>query len=145
MPLQSLLILVAAGIAGIAALLHLLGRSEPLRFDDAGAARRAWQDEFPDRPVTGVVLAANRRAALIETPQGLGLAWPVGADAAARPLSGARVRRRGDGLDIRLPDITAPRIRLRLDDTEAADWQRRIAAPRAAGDHQPADQKGAHP
>ncbi|SDN52942.1 hypothetical protein SAMN05216196_101809 [Lutimaribacter pacificus] len=122
MPLHILGILVVGGIAGVAVLLHLLGLSRVRRFGDEAAARAAWAAEFPDIPANRAVLCRNRAAALIETPQGPGVVWPMGADSTARFLTGARIARSRDGLTIRLPDYTAPRIRLTLDPDEAEAW-----------------------
>lgn len=122
MPLHILGILVIGGIAGIVVLLHLLGLSRPRRFEDEAAARSAWAEEFPEIPANRAVLCRNRAAALIQTAQGPGVVWPMGADSTARFLHGARITRTRDGLLIRLPDYTAPRIRLVLDPDEAEAW-----------------------
>ena len=129
MPLQLLGIMVVVGIAGIAVLLHLLGLSRPKRFEDEAAARAAWADEFPEVPVNRVVLCRNRAAALVETPQGPGVVWPMGADSTARFLTGARITRTAHGILIRLPDYTAPRIRLSLDPDEADAWLTQLEKP----------------
>ena len=122
MPLSILLPMVIFGIAGITLLLHLLGLSRPAILADAAAARAAWLDEFPQDPPTRVTLSHDNHAALIETAEGHGLVWPMGADTTARYLTGARVARTGTGLRIELPDYTAPRIRLALDAAEIARW-----------------------
>lgn len=122
MPLQILLPMVVAGIAGIVLLLHLLGRSELARFDDEASARQAWLREYSDAPPTRVILSHDRHAALIETEYGSGVVWPMGMDTTARYLSGADIQRTKDGLRVDLPDFAAPRIRLRLDDDEADLW-----------------------
>ncbi|WP_137699650.1 hypothetical protein [Marimonas lutisalis] len=122
MPLSILIPMVVIGIAGIAVLLHLLGLSRPRRFDDEAAARAAWLREFPANPPARVILCHDRSAALIETVQGAGVVWPMGADSTARPLAGARIAPAAGGIIIHLPDFTAPRIRLRLDADEARQW-----------------------
>ena len=129
MPLHILGIMVVVGIAGIAVLLHLLGLSRPKRFEDEAAARAAWADEFPEVPVNRAVLCRNRAAALVETPQGPGVVWPMGADSTARFLTGARVTRTANGILIRLPDYTAPRIRLSLEADEAEAWLTELEQP----------------
>jgi len=126
MPLHILLILVIGGIAAIAVLLHLLGLSARKTFADADAARTAWLDEFPDVPATRVTLCKNHHAALIDTAKGPGVVWPMGADSTARFLTGAQINRSDQGLDIRLPDFTAPRIRLSLDPDEAESWHSQL-------------------
>lgn len=122
MPLSILLPMVVLGIAGIAVLLHVLGLSRRATLSDAAAARAAWLREFPEDVPTQVILCRNHSAALIETAQGRGVVWPMGADTTARYVRGARVRQRKAGLTLDLPDYTAPRIRLTLSPDEAASW-----------------------
>ena len=120
MPLSILLPMVVTGIAGIVVLLHLLGLSRTATLTDEAAAERAWLREF---------LCQNRTAALIETAQGRGLVWPMGADTTARYLRGARITRTATGLCITLPDYTAPRIRLHLAAQEADQWPAYLKEP----------------
>lgn len=122
MPLSILLPMVILGIAGIAVLLHLLGLSMPAQFEDEDTARRAWLREFPDDAPARVILSHGRHAALIETTQGPGVVWPMGADSTARYLDGAQITQTDHGLRIDLPDYTAPRITLKLDPDEARLW-----------------------
>jgi len=123
MPLSILLPMVVLGIAGIAVLLHLLGLSRRAVLADEAAARAAWLREFPADAPIHVTLCHDRSAALIETGQGPGVVWPMGADTTARYLTGARARRTKTGLRLDLPDYTAPRVHLTLDAGEAARWQ----------------------
>lgn len=122
MPLSILLPMVVLGIAGIAVLLHVLGLSRRATLADTAAARAAWMREFPEDTPIRVILCHDHSAALIETAEGRGVVWPMGADTTARYLSGARVRQRKTGLTLDLPDYTAPRIRLTLSPDEAANW-----------------------
>lgn len=122
MPLSLLLPMVILGIAGIALLLHLLGLSRPALIASEAAARAAWLREFPEDTPTRVTLSHDNHAALIDTVQGHGIVWPMGADTTARYLTGAEVTRTPTGLNIDLPDYTAPRIRLRLDESELERW-----------------------
>lgn len=126
MPLHILGLLVIGGIGGIAVLLHLLGLTGRKRFADEAAARAAWLDELPDATPTRVILCHNHSAALIETAQGPGIVWPMGADSTARFLTGARITARKGGVTVRLPDYTAPRVHLQLDADEAAQWISRL-------------------
>ncbi|GGO59283.1 hypothetical protein SAMN05444398_10966 [Roseovarius pacificus] len=129
MPLGILVPLVIAGIAGIAVLLHILGLSRPATLASEDAARTAWLDEFPDDPALRIVLSHDHTAALIETRDGHGIVWPMGADTTARYLTGARIERTTNGLRIDLPDYTAPRIRLRLAPDEAELWPHLMETP----------------
>ncbi len=123
MPLELLLPLVVGGIAGIAILLHLLGLSRVAKLGDDAAAHAAWDREMGDDPARAVTRSRDGHAALIETASGRrGLVFPVGEDTTARYLDGARITRLSDGLRIDLPDFTAPRVRLALDESEASRW-----------------------
>ena len=122
MPLSILLPMVVLGIAGIAVLLHMLGLSRPAVLQDEGAARAAWLDEFPADTPLRVVLSHDNHAALIETAQGHGIVWPMGADTTARYVDGARITRTATGLRFDLADYSAPRIHLTLDAAEITRW-----------------------
>ena len=122
MPLGILIPMVVIGIAGITLLLHLLGQSKTANLSDEDAARRAWLREFPDAPPRRVVLSHDRHAALIDTDEGPGVVWPMGADTTARLLAGARTERTATGLRIDLDDFAAPHIHLHLDPDEADLW-----------------------
>ena len=126
MPLHWLIGLVVGGIALIAALVHLSGLSRPRRFESEDDVRAAWAREFPDLPAGTVTLTRHRAAALVMTPQGPGLVWPMGSDSTARLLSGARAKATPQGLDLRLPDPSAPRLRLILAADEIKPWARVI-------------------
>ena len=122
MPLHFLLPLVVLGIVGIAVLLHLMGWSKAATLADEAAAETAWLEEFPDDPPTRVVLSHDHHAALVVTEKGHGVVWPMGVDTTARYLTDARISCTAKGLRIDLPDYTAPRIHLTLDDSEASQW-----------------------
>jgi hypothetical protein len=54
----------------------------------------------------------------------------MGMDGAARLLLGVQVTPTKTGLDLDLPDFTAPRIRLRLEPSEAQAWRQKIEEER---------------
>lgn len=121
MPLHILGPMVVIGVIAIAVLLHLLGLSRQLRFDDS-AARMAWLRHFPDIPVRDVVLAPDGHAALILTPDGPGVVFAMGADSAAKPLSGARLRQSTDSLGFVFDDIGTPRLTLPMPPAQQERW-----------------------
>jgi len=123
MPLSILLPMVVLGIAGVAVLTHLLGLSRRATLPNEAAARAAWLREFPGDTPDRVTLCRNHSAALIETANGRGVVWPMGADTTARYLARARITPTKTGLRLDLADYTAPRIHLTLDADEAAAWQ----------------------
>jgi len=122
MPLHILLPLVVLGIVGIAVLVHIMGWSKAATLADEAAAESAWLDEFPDDPPIRVVLSQDRHAALVMTKKGRGVIWPMGAGTTARYLTDGKISRTARGLRIDLPDYTAPRIHLTLDESEANKW-----------------------
>ncbi len=128
MAIELLLILVIGGIAAVAALLHLLGLSQTARLADEACARDVWRSEFPDAAPLSVTLSDDHGCALVETKQGLGLIWPMGADHTARFLHGARPRLTRTGLRVDLPDFTAPHLSLSLSSAQAAQWLQKIEA-----------------
>lgn len=127
MPLPVLIVLVVLGIAGIVLTIRASGLSQTRSFDTEADARAAWAREFPDLPAGTVTLTAKRAAALVMTAQGPGLVWPMGSHSTARLLTGAEARPSKGGLDLRLPDPTAPRLRLVLTPEETRAWARVIA------------------
>lgn len=130
MPLELLLILVIGGIAAIAGLLHLSGRSVPCALTEA-EARLAWLRQYPDSDIAGVILSQDRHSALIQQQNNtapLGLVWSFGADTVARTLEHAELGAWTHGLCLGLADFSAPKIRLRLATSERELWLRLIAA-----------------
>ena len=126
MPITVLAALVVFGIAGIAVLTVLFGFNKRRSFIDAEDAGRAWLREFPDLEPRDITLSQDGCHALVQTDQGAGIVWSMGADSAARLLTGARVKQSVKGLDLRLRDYTAPRIRAALTPDQQTIWLKRI-------------------
>ena len=126
MPITVLAALVVFGIAGIAVLTVLFGFNKRRSFSDIEDAHRAWLREFPELEPRDITLSQDGCHALVQTNQGAGIVWSMGADSAARLLSGARVEQSAKGLDLRLPDYTAPRIRAALSPDQQTTWLNRI-------------------
>lgn len=126
MPLPLLLALVGAGIAGIAVLLHVTGRSER-RILDSATARAEWLRHYPEDRVDEVTVSRDGHAALVRTGAGLGLLWAFGADTAARPLRDFDLLSDKGRLAIAFRDYTAPRVRLDLDPAERPAWERLLS------------------
>lgn len=127
MPLPLLLILVIGGIAAIALLLHLMGKSR-LSVLTPQTARAAWLRQFPDDRIADVVVARDNHAAIVQTDQGHGLVWSFGADTVARPLRDFDLIETPEALRVVFHDFTAPRVTLHLSETERPRWQTLIAA-----------------
>ena len=125
MPLYILLVLVVGGIALIALLLHVLGKSRRTRLSES-SARAAWTRHFPDEVARDVTLSQDRHAALIETQDGPGLLWAFGADTVARHLRDFDLKPGPDRLTVIFHDFTAPRVTLSLTGDERPRWQERM-------------------
>jgi hypothetical protein len=96
------------------------------RLGDARSVERAWLAAYPGDEVRHSVLSRDGRAALVETGWGTGLLCRGGE--VARRLDRAETEIDDAGLVILLPGLEPPRIRLKLDPTEAALWQERIGS-----------------
>lgn len=122
MPLSVLLVLVIGGIAGIALLLHVSGRSQRLVMS-AEDARTAWHRHLPDDEIAEVIPSGSGHAALILTSQGPGLVWAFGADTVARRLIDYDLFETRNGLRVMFRDFTAPRVDIRLSASERDHWR----------------------
>lgn len=121
MPLHILLILVIGGIAGIGALLHVLGHSTPFAIDSDATARREWARHLPEDSIATVEIAESGRAALVLTDAGPGLLRSFGADTVAHRITRAAVAK--GGLRLWLTDFGAPPVRVALTPAEALRWR----------------------
>ncbi|MDF1715339.1 MAG: hypothetical protein P1U75_01510 [Antarcticimicrobium sp.] len=128
MPLTVLVSLVAFGIAGIALLLHLAGRSKRCVLTREGA-EAAWQRHFPGDIVEQITVARDAHAALVLTHLGPGLLWAFGADTVARRLEDFDLIDTGDRLRVVFHDFAAPSVTLVLDDFERPHWRNLMQAP----------------
>ncbi len=122
MPLEILLGLVVGGIAGIALLLHLTGRSR-LRLLTPETAQIQWLRHFPDDTVIDVTVAHDGHAALVRTETGAGLLWSFGADTVARHLLDFDRIDHPDGFEVQFHDFSTPRVLIHLDETECHHWR----------------------
>lgn len=123
MPLYLLLPIVVLGILGIALLLHLLGNSKRFSMVDAGQVNELWQRQFPNARVSSVDISDTRHQALVETSDGPGVVWAMGADVACRLIGDGAVQDTGTGLKVWLGDYSAPVIYITLNDrTTRKQW-----------------------
>ena len=126
MPLHILGPLVVIGIAGIAVILHLLGRTSPRRFADEAEARTSWEREYPQNPALSVHLSSDNRAALIRATRGLGLVWCFGDDTVARVVTRSKTRPTATGLAFERREFAARKIHVTLDADDRAAWQTQL-------------------
>lgn len=122
MPLEILLVLVVGGIAGIAVLLHLTGKSR-LQVLTPDTASEQWLRHFPDDIVVDVTVAHDGHAALVRTNIGAGLIWSFGADTVARHLRDFDWLNHPKGLEVQFHDFGTPHVIVHLDETERRHWQ----------------------
>lgn len=127
MPLEILLILVVVGIAAIAALLHLTGRSKQ-RNMNSDDARAQWQRHFPDDRILDITLGHDGHAAIVETDRGPGLLWAMGTDTVGRRLQEFDLAEEASGLRIVFHDFSAPKVTLKLNKDETRLWQDLISS-----------------
>ncbi|TCL08512.1 hypothetical protein BXY66_0549 [Shimia isoporae] len=128
MSLTVLLALVVFGIAGITALLHVTGHTASQRFASEEEARAAWHREVPDKPVTGVRLSSDKRAALITFQNGAGVVWTLGDDTVARVLDTKLPTSVARGLRFTFHDFGSSSLTVRLDEKERDHWRRLLRA-----------------
>lgn len=122
MPLGVLIIMVVVGIAGIAAMLHLTGRSATSVLGN-DAVRAGWVRHYPDDNVTRFILSRDRQTALVFTNRGPGLIWAFGADTVARHLRDCDLTDTDDGIRIDFHDYSVPPVTIRLTSDERAQWR----------------------
>lgn len=113
MPLELLLALVVVGIAGIALLLHVMGRSDQicLTLEDA---RAEWLRHFPDDEIIDITLSQDTHAAVVRTVSGAGLLWSFGADTVGRHLIDFDMIETEQGLQVMFHDYATPKVTLQL-------------------------------
>lgn len=122
MPLWLLIVLVVSGICAVALTCHRLGLTGGTPMT-TGDAERAWLRHFPDDPVRLIKLAANGRAAGIETLTRHGIVWQMGADTVARYLDHVRIEPYANGLRLRFDEFSAPSLSLELSPDERDQWR----------------------
>lgn len=128
MPLSVLLPLVVVGIALIWWLVRWLQPTPALRIPDAGAALEIWHHRNPDIPARRARVNPGQSHALIDTDQGPGLVWALGADPVTRLIPpGATCSETEAGLRLKTGDFTAPSIHIPLPDPrERALWAEQL-------------------
>ncbi len=129
-PLHLLLPLVVGGVALTVGLTHLLGGSTP-----AALSVEAITDllalDLPDAVVDEVLLADDRRAALVTLRSGHAAVLVLGDRLVSRLLpAGLRAEATERGLRLRLPDPGCPRIDVALSDSaRRQEWLDRLRRP----------------
>ena len=117
MSLWITLIIVAAGIAGIIALVHVTGGSARARLDSKAEVLAMWNRQFPDHPAQGALLEPLGFAALIDLENNAtGLLWAMGDGVVGRVLTSGSFAQHGPVLRVALPDITAPYVDIEIED-----------------------------
>ena len=116
MPLHLLLPIVVLVILGVALLLHLLGKSERFVIVDMDQVRSLWLRQYPNATVSAVEVADGGHQAMVQTSDGPGVVWAMGADVACRLVGDAGISEHGKGLKIRLGDYSAPMVLIKLSD-----------------------------
>jgi len=118
MPLHLLLPIVVLGVLGVALLLHMLGKSKRIVMLNADEVRALWLRQFPNATVLTVDIADAGHQAMVQTTDGPGIAWAMGADVACRLTGNASINENSKGLSILLGDYSAPKVRIALSDPQ---------------------------
>lgn len=129
MPLHILGPMVVIGIAAIALILHLMGRTSPRRLADETEARAAWEREYPENAALSVFLSTDQRAALIRATRGVGLVWCFGDDTVARIVTKSKTFRTDAGLAFERREFAARHIDVTLDADDLALWKSQLETP----------------
>ena len=107
-------------------MVHLFGWTKTPRYADENAAKLALLTDYPRAKIRTVLLADDGRAALFELLDGAAYAAPFGAGRLTRVFGDGDIRRienQSGGLDLRLNDYTAPRLRIAIGDgAKRAAW-----------------------
>lgn len=117
-PLPILLGLIVGGLGGTLAALHAIGWSQPATLDSPDAARARYALDHPEDTVIDVIVADDRKAALLSLEGGhIGLVHGLGDRFVVRRLGpGSLSALRVDPavVTLQLDDIGFPRATLRL-------------------------------
>lgn len=122
MPLWLMGIVVVVGLTAIWLVMRLYGFDRPLSLTPETAGEEFMNDNSGLVPEE-ILLASSGQSALIRAGGDLHVLWVMGQDVATRKLARARVTDAPEGLTLRLPDFTAPRLTLRLTDEEKRAWR----------------------
>lgn len=129
------LVVIAAGITGVVLLVHLTGGSEPAHLVKRAEVIAMWNSQFPETPAKNAVLEPAGLAALIDLENGgTGLLWAFGNHVVGRVLNTGSLRTDKDHLYLTLPDFTAPRLSIEINEpTVRLIWAETIKAALAKG------------
>ena len=132
--------LVVGGVSFVVALTWWVGWSEPTEIPSAQAAEARYRHDFPDDAVRDVVLADDRRAALLWVqPRGgagprFGAVTVLGHHLVVRRLAREQIRaldEGDDGLRLQVRDFGGPSLSITLSDPEVrTTWRDRLAPSR---------------
>ncbi|MEP3297147.1 MAG: hypothetical protein ABJO27_11855 [Pseudoruegeria sp.] len=122
MPLTVLLPMVVFGILGIAILLHFLGLSRPMQFNDDASVSKQFHRLNPALSVHNIVKSSAGTAAIVSTSTGPYLIWAFGADCTSHSLMGADIIAVPRGVRVRLNDFASPGPTISLTDSEKPIW-----------------------
>ena len=113
MSLTLLVVIVVVGIAAVVLAVHMTGGSSRAVLQDADAAVRRFQEDFPDARIDHVLLTADGSAAFLRiVPGRIGVVQAVGGRFLTRMVSTAdlasRPRATGSEITVRFRDFTWP-------------------------------------
>jgi hypothetical protein len=113
-PLHLLVPSVVFGVVLVIGLTWAAGWTELAALDESSALER-WSFDHPESVVQRVVVARDRRAALVRHGSGTGLVFVVGDRWATRDVRAATAELTADGVLLRFPEFGNPRVMIGLD------------------------------
>lgn len=117
-------IVSVVGVAAVIALTWLVGWGERARIASVEAATARFKADFPAANVKEGVVAKDRRVALLDLGDGLGLVTVLGDELVTRKLDARQftMKRDGGSLVLELPDPTLARVEIAMADDSAAKF-----------------------
>jgi hypothetical protein len=117
-------IISVVGVAAVIALTWAVGWSRRAEIETLDAASARFKADFPAADIKGGAVAKDRRAALLDLGDGLGVVTILGDELVTRKLRANEfaLKRGNAGLVLELPDPTLARVHLTLEPDDEAKW-----------------------
>lgn len=115
-------IVSVAGVAAVIALTWFVGWGRRTEIESLEKAEARFKADFPAAAVKGGAVAKDRRAALLDLGDGVGLVSVLGDEMVTRKLKAGQfaLKRSKDSLVLEFDDPTLPRVRLAMEENSIA-------------------------
>lgn len=126
MSLTVLILLVVIGVSVVVGAVHLAGGSKQKLLADADAARKRFLIDFPEFDITGVLVSADHKKALLinETGTHAGLVVVMGAHSLTRMVDQTLLKsvfRSKTEIVLALTDLTLPVVQIAYEQARQVD------------------------